>query len=375
LNTNQLEGSIPARLGDLKQLASLALYSNRLEGTIPAELAALERLVYLGLDRNRLTGVVPNLPFKNYTSYCRLQTPTGPANTYTCPLPPDSGTCAQGPPTCTGTTTTPPTTTAPTTTVSPSATAVPSTTAAPTTTTAPATTTTTTTAAPLTASPTSAPALTSPVAASPPVAAIAIGGMVAVAAVAAAWLFYSRRRRQLRKSRRAGASGDLADPLLENELGSSSIELGSTAEHTIASDTSATSFGGCTSPPAALSGASAGPPPSTAGAFAEVELQDSSGYTSNTGSSGASVPASPAAPVAQPEYDDTTGAPVNAAAKKAVAREWRTPVPPGARPRVVRLPVGLLQRVTDDFNESNQVADSSRLAPSHTNGWRRPTRR
>jgi hypothetical protein len=88
LGGNQLEGSIPAALADLGQLTRLGLAGNRLEGSIPARLAGLVHLTVLALDRNRLTGVVPGLPFKQYTSYCALQAPTSPSNSFTCPLPP-----------------------------------------------------------------------------------------------------------------------------------------------------------------------------------------------------------------------------------------------------------------------------------------------
>jgi hypothetical protein len=233
------------------------------------------------------------------------------------------------------------------------------------------------------------------VAASPPVAGIAIGGLVAVAA-AAAWLFFGRRRRHPRKSSRGLSGGDLTDPLLEHGFGGS-IELESTAGHTIASDTSASSFKGCTSPPVSLPSAGAQPPATTwntsasdtsASSFRgctsppaalpgagvgsqpspgyKAGLQDSGGYTSSTGGSGFSVPPAvapgTAAPVKPAEYDDITGAPVNTAAKKEVAREWKAAVQAGALPRVVQLPFEILNRVTDDFNETNQVGGGASCA-------------
>ncbi|MCH8247457.1 MAG: T9SS type A sorting domain-containing protein, partial [Bacteroidetes bacterium] len=56
---NQLSGAIPAELGNLTSLTSLALGGNQLTGTIPPELGNLASLTFLGLSVNQLTGAIP----------------------------------------------------------------------------------------------------------------------------------------------------------------------------------------------------------------------------------------------------------------------------------------------------------------------------
>ena len=90
MTRNNLTGSLVENLGNLTQLTLLSVGANQLEGPIPAALAGLEQLVDLNLQFNRLTGVVPSLPFKQYASYCALQTPLVGTNRFTCPVPPVS---------------------------------------------------------------------------------------------------------------------------------------------------------------------------------------------------------------------------------------------------------------------------------------------
>ena len=59
LNGNELTGSIPAELGQLKNLTWLALDGNELTGSIPAELGQLKNLEVLALDDNELSGSIP----------------------------------------------------------------------------------------------------------------------------------------------------------------------------------------------------------------------------------------------------------------------------------------------------------------------------
>uniref|UniRef100_A0ACD5YAE8 Uncharacterized protein n=1 Tax=Avena sativa TaxID=4498 RepID=A0ACD5YAE8_AVESA len=56
---NGLSGSIPASLGDCKQLDMLNLSFNSLQGTIPSELVNSTSLVSLDLSNNNLTGSIP----------------------------------------------------------------------------------------------------------------------------------------------------------------------------------------------------------------------------------------------------------------------------------------------------------------------------
>ena len=60
LSRNQLTGTIPSKLGSLTNLRELHLSSNRLTGTIPSELEDLTNLQRLQLDYNQLTGTIPS---------------------------------------------------------------------------------------------------------------------------------------------------------------------------------------------------------------------------------------------------------------------------------------------------------------------------
>ena len=59
LNENNLQGTIPAELGQLTNLTVLYLHDNQLTGTIPTELARLSKLTSLDLSTNQLTGAIP----------------------------------------------------------------------------------------------------------------------------------------------------------------------------------------------------------------------------------------------------------------------------------------------------------------------------
>jgi hypothetical protein len=61
LVTNQLNGTIPAALGDLSNLEWLTLQENQLTGPIPVELGSLTKLGEFNLASNQLTGSIPGV--------------------------------------------------------------------------------------------------------------------------------------------------------------------------------------------------------------------------------------------------------------------------------------------------------------------------
>ena len=71
LRENNLEGSIPAELGNLSRLTHLYLYRNRLSGEIPSELGNLSSLKWLSLDANELNGEIPST-FGNLSNIERM---------------------------------------------------------------------------------------------------------------------------------------------------------------------------------------------------------------------------------------------------------------------------------------------------------------
>ena len=98
----QLTGTIPEDLCEIDSLIWLNLRNNYMIGSVPSCLKNLQHLWFLELSNNSFTGPCPDLPFAQYTGYCDLQDGdrTQAANAYVCPLPPNSGSCTGGPPTC-----------------------------------------------------------------------------------------------------------------------------------------------------------------------------------------------------------------------------------------------------------------------------------
>ena len=60
LANNNLNGTLPASIGNLLVLNELYLKTNQINGTIPTEIGQLENLQYLYLDANQLTGNIPS---------------------------------------------------------------------------------------------------------------------------------------------------------------------------------------------------------------------------------------------------------------------------------------------------------------------------
>lgn len=59
LTQNQLEGSIPAEIGSLSQLTSLAIGYNQLSGELPSSVGDLSELRFIDTYTNQLTGAIP----------------------------------------------------------------------------------------------------------------------------------------------------------------------------------------------------------------------------------------------------------------------------------------------------------------------------
>ncbi|KAK9124935.1 hypothetical protein Scep_013781 [Stephania cephalantha] len=57
---NNIQGTIPSELGNLKNLRSLDLFRNSISGSIPPTLGNLKSLLFLRLNDNQLTGRVPS---------------------------------------------------------------------------------------------------------------------------------------------------------------------------------------------------------------------------------------------------------------------------------------------------------------------------
>jgi hypothetical protein len=60
LTNNNLNGTIPASIGDFPQLTHLTFWDNQLTGIIPPEIGNNTNLISLGLDENLLTGNIPS---------------------------------------------------------------------------------------------------------------------------------------------------------------------------------------------------------------------------------------------------------------------------------------------------------------------------
>ncbi|XP_027166024.1 MDIS1-interacting receptor like kinase 2-like [Coffea eugenioides] len=83
ISENQLNGSIPASIGNLSNLNQLYLRANQFSGTIPEELGKLQKLVVLEMDQNQLSGPLPELLCQNGT----LQNITVSENMLPGPIP------------------------------------------------------------------------------------------------------------------------------------------------------------------------------------------------------------------------------------------------------------------------------------------------
>ncbi|MES2812046.1 MAG: hypothetical protein V4670_06210 [Bacteroidota bacterium] len=71
LNSNNLNGTLPASIGDLPFLTFISLNNNVLSGNIPSQIGLLSELTWLDLSRNRLSGSLP-IEFYNLTKLWNL---------------------------------------------------------------------------------------------------------------------------------------------------------------------------------------------------------------------------------------------------------------------------------------------------------------
>eukprot|EP00752_Nemacystus_decipiens_P015168 g13512.t1 len=88
LNSNQLTGLIPPELANLQELQELRLSDNQLTGSIPPELGALSKVEWLWLSKNNLTGPIP----KELGALSKLTELDLYSNELTGPIPPELAT-------------------------------------------------------------------------------------------------------------------------------------------------------------------------------------------------------------------------------------------------------------------------------------------
>jgi len=60
LTVKDVEGTIPAAIGELQHLEQFYLYSNSIRGTIPPEIGQLKKLTHLSLGENKIKGTIPS---------------------------------------------------------------------------------------------------------------------------------------------------------------------------------------------------------------------------------------------------------------------------------------------------------------------------
>lgn len=87
LDSNELSGSIPAELGQLQNLISLSLNDNELSGSIPIELGQLQSLTILSLDNGNLSGSIP----PELSQLQNLESLSLRSNLLAGPIPPELG--------------------------------------------------------------------------------------------------------------------------------------------------------------------------------------------------------------------------------------------------------------------------------------------
>jgi len=68
INSNNVVGTLPSEMGELRYLTSLRMTSNAMNGTLPSELGNLSSLTTLDFDRNSFTGTIPSQVLSSLSS-------------------------------------------------------------------------------------------------------------------------------------------------------------------------------------------------------------------------------------------------------------------------------------------------------------------
>ena len=201
----------------------------------------------------------------------------------------------------------------------------------------------------------------------------AVGGTAFIGCAAAAAFLFARRRRRRRSRFFEERDGDstLKDRLVGAVSDGGATSISRPQGGTGGSDVEIAGYTSvCVSTPAAgVDGYTDASVPSAPSIGVVID-----GQTSATGigyGGGAAMPTPPTAAHAEPfvpagqepDYDPDTGAPVNAAARRDVAREWASGVcSDGAKARVVKLPFREIDAATNRFDGAAVIGNGASCA-------------
>jgi hypothetical protein len=197
----------------------------------------------------------------------------------------------------------------------------------------------------------------------------AVGGTAFIGCAAAAAFLFARRRRRRRSRFFAERDGDssLKDRLVSAVSDGGATSISRPQGGTGGSDVEIAGYTSVSNPAAEVDGYTSVPSAPSIGVVID-------GQTSATGigyGGGAAMPTPPTAAHAEPfvpagqepDYDPDTGAPVNAAARRDVAREWASGVgSDGAKARVVKLPFREIDAATNRFDGAAVIGNGASCA-------------